>query len=166
MARAKVAGGHVDVRGLPALQRELRAIDKDLPKQLADANQRVARFIVDRATRKAKGIGALQARAARSLAAARQQRVAAIRFGGARHPEAMGAEFGAYRNILRASGRRDGKGRQVMVRGWNQFRPWRGNSTGAGYFLWPTIRDSNDEVIDIYGREIDQLLARVFRNDD
>lgn len=49
-----------------------------------------------------------------------------------------------------------------QVRGWNQFRPWRGNSTGAGYFLFPTIRESTAEIVDMYGDAIEQIARKAF----
>jgi hypothetical protein len=155
MPRTQVAGGHVTVRGLKDLQRELRRLDKDLPRELGDANQDVARYVVRRATDRARRLGAMQAKAAESLTAARQQRIAAVRFGGARHPEAMGAEFGADRNVPRSTSR-------GVVQGWNQFRPWRGSDTRAGYFLFPTIRDDTPQIIELYGELIDRLTRKAF----
>lgn len=46
--------------------------------------------------------------------------------------------------------------------GWNQFQPWRGNKTKAGYFLFPTVRKNIDEIIEIYGDGMDDLLRDVF----
>lgn len=48
------------------------------------------------------------------------------------------------------------------VRGWNQFKQWRGNSTGAGFFLFPAIRDNADEIVEMYGDAIDRLTAQAF----
>lgn len=62
-------------------------------------------------------------------------------------------------------GRRGG-GTQVTVRGirlgWNQFKPWRGNSIGAGYFLFPSIRAKMPEIIDTYGDAIDDITRKAF----
>jgi hypothetical protein len=49
-----------------------------------------------------------------------------------------------------------------VVLGWNQFQPWRGNDRGAGYFLYPTIRANVSEIIEMYGDEMERLLADVF----
>jgi hypothetical protein len=46
--------------------------------------------------------------------------------------------------------------------GWNQFKDWRGNKTGAGYFLFPTVRANIDEIIDIYGDGMEKILGNVF----
>jgi hypothetical protein len=46
--------------------------------------------------------------------------------------------------------------------GWNQFKPWLGNKEGAGYFLFPTVRANIDEIIEIYGDGMNDLLRDVF----
>lgn len=147
--------GGIRIRGMRELQRALRQIDKELPKELAAANQRVAQHVVDEATSRAKALGPMQAKGARSLSAARQQRIAAIRYGGARYPMAMGAEFGAGQNTLRQTSR-------GAVRGWNQFRSWRGSGGNAGYFLFPTLRREGDRVVDLYGDVLEDLIAKHF----
>jgi len=48
------------------------------------------------------------------------------------------------------------------VIGWNQFNKWRGNKNGAGYFLFPTIRQNLQEIIDLYGDEMEKLLSDAF----
>lgn len=57
-------------------------------------------------------------------------------------------------------------GQQVKVTGrtigWNQFRRWRGNSTGAGYFLFPSIRDRADEIAEVYGDALDRISKQAF----
>lgn len=45
-----------------------------------------------------------------------------------------------------------------VMKGWNQFDPWRGSSNTEiagvepGYWLWPAVRDSRPHVTDIYGQ--------------
>jgi hypothetical protein len=154
MARRLRAEGAVRIRGLAELQRDLRRASDKLPGELADANQEVARYVVVRATMRARRLGPMEARAATTLAAARMQRVGAVRFGGAKVPFAMGAEFGAAQNVLRNTARGG-------VRGWNQFRPWRGSSSGAGYFLYPTIREDRRQIVDLYEKVLDRLFTRL-----
>lgn len=149
---ARIQSG-IEIRGLKDLRKALRDVDEKLPKELANVNQDVARFVIDRA--QGRAATPLENRAARTMKAARQQQVALIRLGGARYPEALGAEFGAGQNTLRNTTR------GVMV-GWNQFRPWRGSGSGAGYFLFPTIRDDTPQIIDMYYELIDEFTRRVF----
>jgi hypothetical protein len=145
----------IQVRGIKDLQKALRQINEDLPKELATANQHVAQHVVTKARARAAGLGRMEARAAESLAAARQQRIAAIRYGGARYPMAMGAEFGAAQNTLRQTAR-------GVMRGWNQFRPWRGSDSNAGYILFPTLRAESDQIVDLYGDVLGQLTRKHF----
>ena len=143
----------IEIRGLKDLIRELRNIDEKLPKELGNVNYDVANYVIDRA--RGRTSTPLEARAARTMKAARQQRVSLIRLGGNSYPEALGAEFGAGQGVLRNTTR-------GVMEGWNQFRPWRGSGTGAGYFLVPTIRDDTPQIIDMYLDLLDQLTARAF----
>lgn len=151
-----VAGGGIEIRGLVDFQRALRQLNADLPKELGTLNKTVADFVIDRAQGRAASLGPLWVRAARSLSAARKQRAAVVRMGGLRHPEALGAEFGAIRNIPRLTN----SGRSV--RGWNQFREWRGSDTDAGYFLYPTIREDTPQILDMYADLIERLAKKAF----
>jgi len=49
-----------------------------------------------------------------------------------------------------------------VVTGWNQFRPWRGNGMDAGYALYPTMRDSSEEILDLWVAGIDRLTQKAF----
>lgn len=48
------------------------------------------------------------------------------------------------------------------VRGWNQFKPWKGNGANAGYALYPAIRSKIGEVVDSYGDAIEKLAKKAF----
>jgi hypothetical protein len=153
MARVSVAGSNIRINGLVDLQRELRKINTELPKKLGDVNKEVADYVVRRS--KGRASTPLEHRAAGTLKAARQQRVALVRLGGAKNPEALGAEFGAMQNQERRTGR-------GSVLGWNQFLAWRGSGTGAGYFLFPTIRQDTPQIIDKYAELIDKMCKAAF----
>lgn len=49
-----------------------------------------------------------------------------------------------------------------QMRGWNQFKEWRGNRAGAGYFLFPAIRMSADEIAERYGQAVDDISRKAF----
>lgn len=131
------------------------------------------------------------AKVAATIRPARQQIRAVVALGNAKVPWAAGIEFGAYRDkrrlIKNTGGRatvvRDEErlgrvirnveaqrnintGQQVQVtkqiRGWNQFLEWRGNKTGAGYALFPTVRERIDEIVDLYGDELDKIAEAAF----
>lgn len=143
----------LEINGLKDLQRELRAVNDKLPKELGNVNHEVAQYVISRS--KGRASTPLENRAADTLSAARNQRVSMVRLGGSRNPEALGAEFGAGHNVLRNTSR-------GSMQGWNQFRPWRGSGGGAGYFLFPTIREDTPQIIEMYLDLIDRLTQRAF----
>lgn len=143
----------IEIKGLVDFRKALRDLNRELPKELGNINKAVADFVVQRA--KGRASTDLEHRAADTLKAARTQRVALVRLGGPKYPEALGAEFGAIQGIPRNTHR-------GTMQGWNQFRPWRGNSTEAGYFLYPTIREDTPEIIEMYGNLLEQLARKAF----
>jgi hypothetical protein len=153
---ARMSGGAVQVVGLREFQRELRRLeDTELVNGLKDVNHQVAQRVTGWAQARAAGLGPMQSRAAGSLRASRTQARAQVTGGGAKVPFFGGAEFGAGRNLPRST-------RRGMVRGWNQFHPWRGSGVDAGYFLFPSIRSHNTEIVTMYGDAIQQLARRAF----
>lgn len=135
----------VRVEGLAQFQAALRNADRALSRELGQVNKRAAELVATGARSKASGLGGVAAHAAPSIKAAAEQRRSKITIGGPQHPEALGAEFG-------------GKRRPTT----QQFEPWRGSGAGAGYFLYPTIRDTADEWIRLYERALDQLFHDAF----
>jgi hypothetical protein len=51
-------------------------------------------------------------------------------------------------------------GRTVL--GWNQFKDWRGNDRRSGYWLYPSIRDHETQIVDQYGDAIEKLAQKAF----
>lgn len=47
-----------------------------------------------------------------------------------------------------------------VIRGWNGFRPWRGNAGRAGYFLFPAIRRNRPQLIELYTRSIERVWTK------
>jgi hypothetical protein len=141
----------INVIGLKELQRELKNLDADWPKELRKANKEAAEMVATRARRSfARGRG-VAPKVVPSIRALAQARSAAVKIGGQRFPFAMGAEFG---------GGKYRKGRPTSAGGYTtQFLPHRGK---RGYHLYPTLRDSTDEVVDIYGDLVDALTRRAF----
>lgn len=116
------------------------------------------RVVIPAARGRAASLGRLFIRAADTLRATTTAAGAALRYGGG-FGGAMGAEFGADRNqerLVRVAG-----GGTTYRKGWNQFRPWRGNSDTAGYFLFPTIRDDEADIIAGYESELEPLFRRI-----
>jgi hypothetical protein len=53
-------------------------------------------------------------------------------------------------------------GQNIVVRGWNQFLPWRGIGPNAGYGVYPAIRESQDTIVEIYVDEVGSITRRAF----
>jgi len=144
------------VEGLAELQRELKRLGrKGALDDMKAANHKVGQMVADRAADKAASIGGSTAKVGETLRSAKQQRAAVVTAGKASVPFPYGAEFGAKQDTLRQlpSGPR---------LGWNQFSPWRGSGSDAGYFLWPTIRESNREIKEFYAELVMDLTSAAF----
>lgn len=131
----------IEVVGLRDLQKELRAIDKDFPKELRLANKEAAQVVADATRASFASRGGVAPKVAASVKALAQQRNASVKIGGARFPYALGSEFG-------------GRARRTT----QQFPPFQ----KGGYSLFPTVKDKREEVIKVYDEAIDRLLARAF----
>lgn len=146
----------IEVEGLGQYRRDLRQVSTEFPRELRKLNKSAAELIVDEARGRAQSIGGVAAHVAPSLKAQAQGTSAAVKLGGNRYPMAGGAEFGAGRNTNRQT-------RRGPVRGWNQFDSWTGNSSDAGYFLYPSIRARQDDVIELYAEGLEQIAERAFK---
>jgi hypothetical protein len=147
MARARRSDETVRVAGLDAFRRELRKLEADAgPDGLAmlkEANHKVASMVVGKAQSRASSLGAMQAKAASSLRAGRQQARAVVSGGGARTPFFWGAEFGALQ--------------------YKQFLTWKKPGNGnTGYFLFPTMKAETQNIIELYAKELDKIAKDAF----
>ena len=122
--------------------KELRSALKETDLSLKDLNYEAAEYIRVRAVERASGVSRLAARGARSLKASRSGVAARVTIGGPGAPEAPGSEFGSIHH--------------------HQFPPWQGNGEGAGYYLWPTIREKTPELVDLYADGVMKLLHPAF----
>lgn len=162
MARAQRTAETVNIKGLDALRRELRKIERDGGTDgialLKEANYKVAMMVVSKAQARASGVGRQQARAAASLRPGRQQARAVVAGGSASVPFFYGAEFGSYSGVQRTA---RGSGRSFI--GFNQFLPYKQPGSGkVGYFLYPTLSAESDNIIEMYGAELDKIMKQAF----
>lgn len=105
----------IRVEHLAEFRSQLKALgNSDLDEEFKDANQRIADIVVQRARSRAGSLGGAEAKVAKSLRATRSGFRAEVSYGGARYPQAMGYEFGAYRDKLRL--RKATGGRAYIVR--------------------------------------------------
>lgn len=147
----------VKVTGLQEVRSALkRCEDADRQAELKQANFDVAELVVREGRSGASGVSSMAARAAETLRAGRQLAKATVTLGGARAPFALGAEFGAGRDVRRGN---VGGNPPRPGRGWNQFMGWRGNGEDAGYFLYPAIRENTPEIVDRYGDAIERIFG-------
>jgi hypothetical protein len=132
----------VKVDGLTDFRKELKKLEDEgqFLSDLKEANFEVASMVVDRA--RAFASTRQQRKAAESLKAGRGAARATISGGGARYPFFAGAEFGSIQ--------------------FTQFPEWRGSSYDAGHFLYPTIRQSSDDIVELYGDAIEKITGRAF----
>lgn len=149
------------VVGLRDFVKELRRVDRALPKELRKAGNESVRIIVSEAQRIAAGQGPVIRTAAATLRPASTQQRAAVKLGKARVPWALGAEFGAAQNRprFRKPPPQGGGGRYV---GYRQFKPHRGSGDDAGYFMWPAIRRTRKQQLDAYLAAIERAVAGAF----
>lgn len=144
--------------GFDEARRSLKKLgDIERTREYKLANAEIARTVVIPAAT-ANAATRMERRAASTLVAVASDSGGAVRLGKG-FPAALGAEFGSDRN-QRRRGRPGGK--VTTVTGWNQFKPWRGSDAGAGYFLWPAIREQTDEIVNRY----DELFRKLFEEGD
>jgi len=122
----------VRMEGFDEARRALKRMeDVDKSRQYKSASKEIAELIV----REARGNAStrMERRAAQTLQPVALEAGAAVRLG---RPH----------------------GTVAPVTGWNQFKPWKGSDTGAGYFMWPAIRANADEIVNRYTALFDELF--------
>jgi hypothetical protein len=125
---------------LTELNRALRAMGPEFQKELKATNLDVAQMVATDAKSEAYSLGGVAAKVAPSIRASARNVAAGVSFGGTAYPFAAGAEFGSYK--------------------YAQFKPWRGNGSDAGYFVYPAIRQDADKIEAQYTDALDDLLRR------
>lgn len=141
MAKAqRIKTGEIRVQGLDKLNRALREMGGEFPNSVRQANKSVAEDVRTVAFSRALALGGVAAHVAPSLRAVAGARSAGVAGGGARYPMFGGAEFGSIR--------------------YKQFKPWRGNKSNAGYFLYPAIRAEAPRITQEYLDELDALIKK------
>jgi hypothetical protein len=130
-----VAAQQVRIEGLRELQRDLRLIDKTMPRELRKANKAAAEIVAVEARKRTP---VHSGRARRSLVARAEQRSASVKGGGARVPYFAWLDFGG------SVGRNKSVHREVIK---------------GGRIIYPALAAKREQVADEY----EELLAGVFR---
>jgi hypothetical protein len=152
----------IRIEGLADFQRAVRAAGPRFARELRNANRDAAETVADTARARARSLGGMQARAATTIKARGEQRYAKLTLGDARHPEALGANFGAYHDRIRNT-------RRGIQAGWNQFPEWGGNQFTGGardQFLYWAVRRSRQtgEFAAAYEQALDRLIRLLSDN--
>lgn len=131
----------VRVEGISELIRALRAVDRQLPREMTKANRAFAQSLVPSVQRaysakytrrEGRGVGSIRAVAT--------QKTGGIRAGGARAPYMPGQEWGS-----------------------NKYRRFAPSTGGEGRFMRPTIRAALPRLRNTYIREVlDPVLRLAF----
>lgn len=140
-------GIELRVEGLRELQRALKETSDETPKAIQTAHKAVAQIVVDEARRNAAGT-TLPSR----IRVSGTTRRAAVRFlghkrkGEARTTDALLQEFGGRAPLF---GDREH---------WHTVKP----KKKGGYYIYPAIGSTRDEVMKRYLDELDKALRRHF----
>lgn len=154
-------GEALEVEGLRAFRKGLRSIDANLAKGIAKKSKTIAdELIVQPARSKAASLHVRNLaggmthpghEVVSAIRASGNQREAAVLFGKASVPQALGMEFGS-------TGQKTSRNKRPSP----QFAAWRGNKEEAGYFLWPTIRDAMPAAEQAYIQMIEDIAGEAF----
>lgn len=140
---------------MAGLRQALRSVGKEAKKTLRDASSVIASDVAVEAASRATSLGGAAKLVAPTIRAKRGD-VPSVQMGGARklRPGARqtvgdilwGAEFGG--------------GSKPRTR---QFERWRGSGPGSGYFLFPTVRDDEDQIMERYGDALMKAVDKAAR---
>jgi hypothetical protein len=138
--------GGVEVKGLSQLRRALKELGPDFQKELRQAGKDTSIKVAGDARSGALGLGGVAAKSAPAVknTTLRSNLLGAgVVLDGEKYPMALGAEFGGQRRPTT-----------------KQFEPWRGSGSGAGYFVYPAIRNNAAFIEEQYVDAIDGALRQ------
>lgn len=129
----------VKVTGIPALQKALRELDKDLPKELAAGLAEAAEIVAKDVRRLVpERTGA----ASGSVKVKKQQRAAALAVGGSKAPYYGFLDFGNIVGSGAGVGRGDSQPRRFIQ---------------SGRYVYPSLARNRDEVV----AKVDEVIERM-----
>lgn len=140
-------------KSVEGLNKALKSLPKEASGTLREASMDIAQDVASRSASEARSQGGIAALVAPTIRVARD-RIPAVRMG----------------NSTRIDSERDGDRQTIGDIMWGaefggrrrsttqQFLPWRGSGSGAGYFLWPTVRGMEDQIQDRYSEALDDAL--------
>lgn len=149
------------------LNKSIRRLPKEAKVELRNGAERIARKVADDAQSKAKSLGGIAAIVAPTIRSGRDA-VPIVKMGGSSKLPTSGNGWQRKREGARQAigdviwGAEFGGRRRPTTQ---QFLPWRGNDTGAGYFLWPTVRGDREFISDAYEDAMADAEAAAFKGE-
>lgn len=145
----------VQIKGLQELRRDLRSISRDAPKALSRAHKGIASFVASRAKVRARGLSGRFPSYRNVIPKIRprgsQRKASVVMLG----PLANAAEFGAHVHPVFGRFRSQASFRR---------RVWPAHAGQQGYVIFPTERETRDEVAEMYLEALDKVLRRHWRD--
>jgi hypothetical protein len=144
---------------IAGLHRALRQLPKEASVKLRDASVDIARMVADDARGRALRVGGVAKYVAPTIKATRD-RVPVVKMGGSgKLPSTSRRRLGGRQTVGDVIwGAEFGGQRRPTTQ---QFMPWRGSSTGAGYFLWPAVRANSDDIQERYSQALLDALQAI-----
>lgn len=152
-----------DYNTIAGLNAALRKLPKEATAKLRDASAEIAGKVASDAAAKARSVGGVAKYVAPSIRV-RRDRIPMVQMGNSSRLPTAGDGWSRSRTGSRQTvgdviwGAEFGGGLTPNTR---QFMPWRGSSHGAGYFLWPTVRDNRLEIAATYSEALLEALEAI-----
>lgn len=146
------------------LNKALRKLPKEAKASLRDANVRIADKVAGDARGRARSVGGV-ARYVEPTIRAGRDTVPVIRMGNSSPLPTSGNGWQRARTGTRQTIGDVIWGAEFGATRYPQFRPWKGNSGNAGYFLWPAVRDDREFISDEFEKAVADAEASVFKGE-
>lgn len=147
-------------KNVAGLNKALRQLPKECARQLNVASNEIAQKVAAKASGRARQVGGIARHVAPSIRAG-GGKVPVIRMG---DTSTLPESGNGWERKRTGPGQTVGDviwGAEFGAKNYAQFSPWLGSGTGAGYFLWPTIRENNDETQDRYLEALSDAIAKI-----
>lgn len=150
------------------LNKAIRRLPKEAKASLRDANVRIADKVAGDARSRAQSVGGVAKYVGPTIRSGRDT-VPIVRMGNSSPLPLSGS--GWERKSRKGDrqtvgdviwGAEFGGGKRPTTQ---QFLPWRGNDTGAGYFLWPAVRDDGPFIAREFEKAVADAEASTFKGE-
>lgn len=150
----------ISFRNVAGLNKALRKLPKEYARQLSRASNEIAQKVAEQAAGRARSVGGIARHVAPSVRAGKAK-TPVIRMGDTSPLPESGNGWTRKRT---GPGQTVGDviwGAEFGAKNYGQFSPWLGADAHAGYFLWPTIRENNEETQDRYLEAVSAAHAKI-----